>query len=424
MADIHINNYVVMTKISVIKRYIKVNILIPLYQQILVWRLKSKSQINVVFIASSLSMWRYQSLYELLSMHPRFNTSIIILPFKAYSKEQRNADVKLLMSFFNNRNIPYILASDSCVGGENELQKQNPDVLFYPQPYLENYESAYCYDKFKTRLLCYCPYAFWISVDGWSYNLPLQNYAWKLFYSTELHRKDARYYAFNKGRNIEVVGYPNADDFLSGNHKDVWKPQDLKKKRIIYAPHFTIFKGGLLEQSNFLWLGEFMQDVAEKYADKIQFVFKPHPRLFSELCRHDDWGKEKAKAYYDKWDAMENGQLQTGVFIDLFMTSDAMIHDSGSFSVEYHYSGKPVMYVADNIEEQILNKNELGEKAMRLHYIGKTKQDIIDFIENVVLKGEDPMKQEREQFKQDYLLPPNGKTVAQNMADVLINAFC
>ena len=167
-----------------------------------------------------------------------------------------------------------------------------------------------------------------------------------------------------------------------------------------------------------------MQDVAEKYADKIQFVFKPHPRLFSELCRHDDWGKEKAKAYYDKWDAMENGQLQTGEFIDLFMTSDAMIHDSGSFTVEYHYSGKPVMYVADNIEEQILNKNELGEKAMRLHYIAKTKQDIIDFIENVVLNGEDPMKQGREQFKQDYLLPPNGKTVAQNMADVLINAFC
>ena len=121
---------------------------------------------------------------------------------------------------------------------------------------------------------------------------------------------------------------------------------------------------------------------------------------------------------------MDNTQLQTGEFVDLFMTSDAMIHDSGSFSVEYHYSGKPVMYVADNIEEQISNKNELGEKAMRLHYIGKTKQDIIDFIENVVLKGEDPMKQEREQFKQDYLLPPNDKTVAQNMADVLIKAFC
>ena len=413
-----------MNKLHDLILQIIINFLLPIYQTVLRYRLRYKDRINVVLIASSLPMWRFQGLYELLSQHARFNVSVFIMPFKTYNVEQQKADVESLVSFFCSRDIPYVMLSDACEKGENELQKLNPDVLFYPQPYLRIYDDAYDYDKFKTRLLCYCPYAFWMSVDGWSYNLPLHNYAWKLFYSTELHRHEAKRYGRSGDRNVEIVGYPNADVFLSGNHKDVWKPQDLKKKRIIYAPHFTIFKGGLLEQSNFLWLGEFMQDVAEKYADKIQFVFKPHPRLFSELCRHDDWGKEKAKAYYDKWDAMENGQLQTGEFIDLFMTSDAMIHDSGSFTVEYHYSGKPVMYVADNIEEQILNKNELGEKAMRLHYIGKTKQDIIDFIENVVLKGEDPMKQEREQFKQDYLLPPNGKTVAQNMADVLIKAFC
>lgn len=413
-----------MNKLHDLILQIIINFLLPIYQTVLRYRLRCKDRINVVLIASSLPMWRFQGLYELLSQNARFNVSVFIMPFKTYNVEQQKADVESLVSFFCSRDIPYVMLSDACEKGENELQKLNPDVLFYPQPYLRIYDDAYDYDKFKTRLLCYCPYAFWMSVDGWSYNLPLHNYAWKLFYSTELHRQEAKRYGRSGDRNVEIVGYPNADDFLSGNHKDVWKPQDLKKKRIIYAPHFTIFKGGLLEQSNFLWLGEFMQDVAEKYADKIQFVFKPHPRLFSELCRHEDWGKEKAKAYYDKWDAMENGQLQTGEFIDLFMTSDAMIHDSGSFTVEYHYSGKPVMYVADNIEEQILNKNELGEKAMRLHYIAKTKQDIIDFIENVVLNGEDPMKQDREQFKQDYLLPPNGKTVAQNMADVLINAFC
>lgn len=413
-----------MNKLHYLIRYIKINALLPIYQKLLTHRLRHKERINVVFIASSLSMWRFQGLYELLSKHTRFNMSVFIMPFKAYSAEQQKADAESLVSYFSSHDIPFVKQSNFCEKGENELQKLNPDILFYPQPYLGNYDDAYDYDKFKTSLLCYIPYAFWTATGNWSYNLPLHNYAWKLFYSTDLHWKEAKAHAFNKGRNVEVVGYPNADDFLSDNHKDIWKPQRLKKKRVIYAPHFTIFKGGLLEQSNFLWLGEFMQEVAEKYADKIQFVFKPHPRLFSELCKHDDWGKERAKAYYDKWDAMGNGQLQTGEFIDLFMTSDAMIHDSSSFTVEYHYSGKPVMYVADNIEEQILNKNELGEKAMRLHYIAKTKQDIIDFIENVVLNGEDPMKQDREQFKQDYLLPPNGKTVAQNMADVLIKAFC
>ena len=82
------------------------------------------------------------------------------------------------------------------------------------------------------------------------------------------------------------------------------------------------------------------------------------------------------------------------------------------------------MYIAQNFEEQVAEKNDFGKIAMNLHYVGKTKQDIIDFIENVVLKGEDPMKPQRQQFKKDYLLPPNGKTVAENTMDVFLKAFC
>ena len=61
---------------------------------------------------------------------------------------------------------------------------------------------------------------------------------------------------------------------------------------------------------------------------------------------------------------------------------------------------------------------------MNLHYVGKDERDIIDFIENVVLNGNDPMKPDRQQFKKDYLLPPNGKTVAENTMDVFKGAFC
>lgn len=408
--------------IAVLKNYLFR--LMPLYQWLYVRRLRFKKQINVVFFASSLPMWRYQHLYEELNKHPKFRTWIVIVPFSVYSWEQKKKDIESLIQYFKAKDIPHLLGIDVNGSFLNIRKDLHPDILFYPQPYPGNYNSEFEPRNFYDKLLCYCPYAFWMSRGDWSYDLPLHRYAWKLFYSTELHRQDAKQYSKSGDRNVEVVGYPNADDFLSNYHRDVWKSQNARKKRIIYAPHFTISAGGYLEQSNFLWLGEFMQEMAKLYSDRIQFVFKPHPRLYSELCKHEEWGEEKTMAYYEAWNTMDNTQLQTGEFVDLFMTSDAMIHDSGSFSVEYHYSGKPVMYVADNIEEQISNKNELGEKAMRLHYIGKTKQDIIDFIENVVLKGEDPMKQKREQFKQDYLLPPNDKTVAQNMADVLIKAFC
>lgn len=411
-----------MSKLRMILRRIRFCVVHPFYQKILVFRLRHKKEINVVFIASSLSMWRYQHIYELLSRHPRFKTSIVIVPFISYSHDQQKSDVYVLKRYFDSNNIKYYIGG--CDESFDIRDNLKPDVLFYPQPYSGAHSDKDDYYSFRDRLLCYYPYAFWSATGDWSYNELLHNYAWKLFYSTELHRIDAKKYAENKGRNVEIVGYPNADDFMAGVHSDVWKPQASSKKRIIWAPHFTIFPGGYLTQSNFLWMAEFMLELTEKYFDRVQFVFKPHPRLMTELYRHQDWGKDRALHYYEEWATRENTQLETGEFIDLFMTSDAMIHDSGSFSVEYHYSKNPVMYIADNFEQQVAEKGEFGKLAMRQHYVGKCKDDIINFIENVVLKGDDPMRQGREEFYREYLLPPNGKTVAENTMDVFLKAFC
>lgn len=397
---------------------------LPFYQYCLVQRLRHKKKINVVFFASSLSMWRYQNLYEAISKHPKFNVSIVIVPFSTYSETQKITDVNVLRSFFESKKIPYILGiSDKgdCLDVKEVLK---PDLLFYPQPYSDNYNYIFEPSRFYNKLLCYYPYAFWRSRDSWSYNHPYQNVAWKLFYSTDLHRNDAIRYSSVKDRNVEIVGYPTADDFLLETHIDEWKVQEVNKIRIIWAPHFTIFVGGAIKQSNFLWMADFMLEVAKRYSNNIQFVFKPHPRLFSELCKHPEWGEERAKEYYDTWTTMGNTQLQTGEFVDLFMTSDAMIHDSGSFGVEYHYSGNPVMYIADNFEEQVAEMAEFGQLAMRQHYIGESKEDIINFIEDTVLGGNDPMKEQRLRFVNEYLLPPNGKTVVQNTMDILLKELC
>lgn len=402
-------------------RYILYNTIFPLYQKLLVWRLRHKDQINVVFVAMSLSMWRYQDLYEAICKNPRFKAVIVVMPNERFVAEQQKKDTDELIRYLSARKSNFIVVNHSS--SNNVIKDQKPDILFYPQPYLENFEREFDHYNFRFRLLCYYPYAFWMSKGRWSYDQPLHNYAWKLFYSTELHRKDAQVYALNRGRNVEVVGYPNADDFMRGNHHDIWKPQGKAKKRIIWAPHFTI-TSGYVTQSNFLWMADFMLDAVDRYSDKIQFVFKPHPRLFTELCKHEEWGEERTREYYKAWQSKENTQMESGEFIDLFMTSDAMIHDSGSFCVEYHYSGNPTMYIAKNFEEQVAEKGEFGQLAMRKHYVGKNKEDIIHFIEDVVLGGDDPMKEEREEFARQYLIPPHGKTVAENTMDILLKAFC
>lgn len=88
-----------------------------------------------------------------------------------------------------------------------------------------------------------------------------------------------------------------------------------------------------------------MVTFAQKYKDKVQIVFKPHPMLYRTLCEHSEWGKERTDAYYSMWNNMSNTQLEEGDYTELFMQSDAMIHDCGSFILEYLAVDKPCMFL-------------------------------------------------------------------------------
>lgn len=382
-------------------------------------KIKKKNKINVVFLAANLSMWRYQHLLELFQEHERFNVFVVLAPFLCYQKDEQLKNMTELKQYFDSKGISYY-ESNAC----DIVSDIKPDILFYPQYYFNCMPPECDAKKFKDRLLCAYPYAFNSIYDSFAYNDEFHNAAWKLFYPSASMLKEARQLAFNKGRNVVVTGYPNADDFLSDKTKDVWKKQRQNKKRIIWASHFTIERGcSPLFFSNFLKFSNFMQEIAKKYSGKIQFAFKPHPRLLTELYKHKDWGKQKTDEYYKWWEEQENTQLETGEFINLFKTSDAMIHDCGSFSIEYFYTKKPVMFLSRDMEEIKKNKNEVGKIALDTHYVGKENDDIIDFIEEVVLNGNDPMKKQREDFFAKYLLPPNGKTVAQNTMDDILNSL-
>ena len=120
---------------------------------------------------------------------------------------------------------------------------------------------------------------------------------------------------------------------------------------------------------------------------------------------------------------MENTQLETGEFVDLFMTSDAMIHDSGSFAVEYHYSQKPVMFVSKDMDSILATQSDFGKLVYSLHYLGQSMNDVHAFITDTVLLGNDPMLNQRRDFFDRHLLPPNNKSVAQNTLDDLVQSL-
>ena len=106
---------------------------------------------------------------------------------------------------------------------------------------------------------------------------------------------------------------------------------------------------------------------------------------YRALCEHPDWGNDSTLKYYALWENMNNTQLEEGDYIDLFMQSDAVIHDSGSFILEYLIANKPCMY----LQKEAWNPhfNEMNREALKCYTLGRCQEDIEKFIMDVVQNG-------------------------------------
>lgn len=412
-------------KVKYFPTYFK-RVFIPIIQsrqKRIVQRIRKRGNARVAFIVSNLSMWRCQKLYELLLEDTRFEPFIVLFPFKGYDQSQRIKSIRDLKDYFEtNKTEFHDLSNEKDPSGFfREVIK--PDIVFYPQPYYDLLDQGMASENLEDFLLCYVPYGLNIYHVLWLFNQRFSNVAWRLYYSSLVDLDSAKEFAYNKGRNVKIVGNPKAEEFTVIRHTSVWKPQEKTKKKVIWAPHYSITDNGLMYQGNFLDLYDGMIKLAKRYSDSIQFAFKPHPLLATVLHSLPDWGKERTDDYYRQWATMPNTQLETDGYVDLFMTSDAMIHDCGSFTAEYQYTGKPALFLTSNKSHLLSKLSKLGEDALNAHYFGKGIDDIEHFLLDVVLDGKDNMAETRKKVYSEYLLPPNGKSAAENIFDDLVNSL-
>lgn len=405
-----------------VKLRVYLNVIYPLILKRRARAVGKKDKIKVVFFAMNIATWRYQGVYDLLSKDDRFICHVVFTIPLTYTEEQQSADLKQMRAYFDKRQITYYDYDESSNVGCDVLQNINPDILFYPQPYDGAFPDSHSYHNFNSKLLCYIPYAVNVVLsekETWVYDTMFHRLAWKLYYPFEHIKRDAEKISWNHAKNVVVSGYPNMDKYLSNDAIDVWKISDRSCKRLIWAPHFTIsvLDDSPLNRSNFLWMAELMIELAKRYEGRLQVAFKPHPRLKTELYRHHDWGPEKTDKYYHEWETMANAQLETGGFVDLFKGSDAMIHDSGSFTLEYLFVNKPVAFVTRDPESSFRKHSTIGVEALKQHYIVSNKDEIISFIEDVVLDGKDAKQKQRTEFFNTQLVVNRSMTTSQFIVD-------
>lgn len=397
---------------------------VPLRHKRALKKIRGKNLIKVVFLVIHDSIWKYDLIYKLMAKDKRFVPLIVICPNVTTSERDMLHEMEKTYNTFKSKNYSVVKSLNEATCEWLDIRKQvEPDIVFFTNPYKLT-KDQYFITNFLDKLTCYSPYGVTHTyLNHMQYNQLFHNVLWKYFVETELHQNFARSFARNKGRNVKVTGYPGIDYFFDRSYipKDEWKISDRRLKRIIWAPHHTLDddKRFLLNYSNFLKFHDYFLKIAEVLKSQIQICFKPHPLLKQKLYSHKNWGREKTDEYYNKWANLLNGQLNESNYIDLFLTSDALIFDSGSFINEYLCVNKPSLFILR--DKDIINRfNEFGRMAFECHYKGINENDIIKFIENLLF-GDDPLKEKRQIFVSKYLRPPNSNLASENIYKLIKN---
>lgn len=382
------------------------------YHAIAIEELKKKKKIKVAFFVIHDSVWKYKHLYELMLKDEKFEPHVFVCPYISFGEDIMKSTLNRTFEYFvkNKYEVSKTLLEDET--WLNIKGEFNPDIVFFTNPHPLTKEEYYI-NHFEDKLTAYVQYSFHVShLNKLQYDQPFHNLIWKQFCETPLHVEFAKENATNKGVNAIHTGYAGTDYFLMKKRNT-----ENKKIKIIWAPHHTIQKiNAEIEYSNFLSLFEFIPNLIYQYP--VEICFKPHPILKHRLENHKEWGKLKTEEYYKRWETTDNLSINESDYEDLFIESDALIHDSGSFLAEYLYMNKPCLFCIKN--DSVPNQfNKFGKIAMSAHYLSNKKEDIINFIEKVLIEGNDRLKSKREEVIKNYLIPPNEKTASNNILEYI-----
>lgn len=337
-----------------------------------------------------------RSLVNTMLKDSYFEVSILVIPYLS-----RN-EIKLDMLFENYNKLKNefgeIVSCSYCDG--NFIEFNGFDFVcktsLYENATLPYYTIRYIAEqKMKPFFIIYgYVVSNWYEHIYQSFNF---SYLWRYFVESNFSYEELSNKAKINKKQLILSGYAKMDALY-----DVVKRNRIRKC-ILVAFHHTIFNKGVYF-SNFLEYADFFLEIPKMYPE-IDFVFRPHPLLLANLYRDEVWGRDKTEQYFSKLTNMTNVIYQRGGdYLESFVNSDALIHDCGSFMVEYLYTDHPACYMLKDNETNESNFNSFAKECIAKHYHAFNQVDILDFIEKVVILEEDIMREERLEFRKSLMI--------------------
>lgn len=388
--------------------------------------LKSKvatgKKINIIFILPSM-MFVYKELYNFFEKDELFNVKIVLVPHRIGNSPTITNVAKdkffQILSYLKRAKFNVINGYDFENNCGIDLKVEcEPDIVFYVLPYMRIYPETMKIDNLPPNILyAYIPYGEFLEndLDDNLYNFGWNEKIWKIFCSTKEYLLNSSKKSKVGSSNVILSGSARMDSLVNykyndGDYKWIYDKSE-NKKRIIWAPHHTLARPGMDEKATFSTFDKnykFFYNFAKNNPD-IEWVLRPHPLLKEILSEVNTYMKIEGviddnfvEDYFFKWNSLPNAVVHEEFdYIDLFATADAMITDCVSFKAEYLFANKPgLILTRDNVYYEGYKKT-----VTDAWYIenGSDFNKITEFIDNVVIDGNDYLKNKREEiFKEHF----------------------
>lgn len=361
-------------------------------------KIGQKKKIKVAFILYLAEFWYGDDLYNIFDNDERFEVTVFFGWAAVLNGKKEDIKKDLLGDFekFKARGLNVVLMDNS------DMKVPTQDIIFHLTPYTQHFPKTFWLSRTKlSSLIIMIPYGMYFMNRGneW-YNQPIFRTVYKVFAASNIEKKQYQERCETGLPNMIYCGYPKLDSFL---HQDdlnfEWKMAQPDAKKIIYAPHWS-----KLSFSTFRFNYQFMYKYAKAHPE-ISWVIKPHPNLRVTVSELGVFSTvEEVAEYLKKWDELPNAKLYTGAnYQSIFATSDGMIHDSGSFMIEYQYTHKPMIYLLN--PESKVTVNELATGVLNVSYLvdGNDLKGIVEMFQRIFIEGDDYKADERKKFFDENL---------------------
>lgn len=343
-------------------------------------------KVDIVFIFQAASFWpSWESVWNACNEDEQFNPTMLVCDDVFNEKVQFVS----AQNFLNKKKIPFRHIS------EVNLSDIYPHIVVLHTPY-DRHRPQYLYGKMlasRGYRVAYITYGIEIAdtdkarsdhfEDGVTTN------AWRVYtFSSEM----IPYYKLlspTGGDMVRSFGHPKFDHLNKEQFPSL--PNEIIKnsngrKVVLWKVHFPKAVDGEMITPSLKVYREFLDSI--KGYNELFFVFMPHPKFYEQLAKYDDAidFKRKINELGNVFEFTEDD------YRPVLINCDYYILDRSALMVEAGVTNRPILYISSILPEPMTKP---VQKIIDTYYQASTFQEIKLFLNDIVLKDNDPLKKKR-----------------------------